>query len=240
MLRIAFISALCIVSLFGHAQQAVEPIVYLIPGAGSDGRLFKNLEIEGFETKVLEYEVPGKGEDMHAYSMRIGQQIDPHRPFMLVGVSLGGMLAVELSKVYSPEKVVLIASAKERSELPGLYRVFRSVPLYKIMGGRFYIFWTKLFQPIVEPLEKEDQKLWQSMIDEKDPVFMKRATACIVEWENSEYDPDLVVHIHGTKDRTLPYKNIQNAIPIEGGTHIMTLTKGREISALINEILQEN
>ncbi len=46
-----------------------------------------------------------------------------------------------------------------------------------------------------------------------------------------------IVHIHGTKDNIFPIKHIKNSIEIEGGTHVMILTKAKEISKIIHENL---
>jgi alpha/beta superfamily hydrolase len=45
------------------------------------------------------------------------------------------------------------------------------------------------------------------------------------------------VHIHGTNDAVFPIKKIKNVIKIQGGTHIMILTKAKKISKLIDTIL---
>ena len=65
---------------------------------------------------------------MADYSRTLAQQIDTSRRFSIIGVSLGGMLAVEMSKYLQPEEVILIASAKTRDELPTKYRFFQKSP----------------------------------------------------------------------------------------------------------------
>lgn len=219
-----------------HAQK----VFYCIPGQGSDSRLFKNISIDSCEIVYIEYEIPEKGASMSSYARQLANQIDTTQKFSLVGVSLGGMLAVELSKITAPEEVILIASAKTKSELPKTYQFFQKLPIHLLLSGRFYKFWTILLQPLYEPMPKADQLLWREMMRGKDPVFMKRAVQCIVGWENEEYDEEQMLHIHGTKDKTLPIKHIVNPVLIDNGTHIMTLLKGEEISAIINDQLNRN
>ena len=209
----------------------------MIPGQGSDTRLFKHLQIEGYDTVGINYIIPEKNEGMNAFAKRMAAEIDTTENFALLGVSLGGMLAMEMCSFINPEKVILISSAKNENEIPSMYKVFRKLPLNKIIGGRFLKFCTVLFQPVYEPLEKEDQKLWRSMIKEKDPTFMRRATDCIINWEGNENEAIEVLHIHGSKDRTLPIKNVGEHERIEDGTHIMTLTEAEEISGLVNGFL---
>ncbi|MEZ4932575.1 MAG: alpha/beta hydrolase [Saprospiraceae bacterium] len=219
------------------AQINQEKIIYLLPGQGSDERLFKNIHIEHYETKSIKYIIPEKGENMASYAKKLSAQIDTTARYSIIGVSLGGMLAIEIAKIMQPEEVILIASAKTKNEIPALYLFFQKIPIHRLLGGRFYKFWTILLQPLYEPMDKADQKLWRKMMKEKNPKFMKRAVRCIVEWDNENYTGIKLLHIHGNKDRTLPIKNIHEPVVVENGTHVMTLTKGEEISFIINQWL---
>jgi len=209
----------------------------MVPGTGTDTRLFQNLTIEGYDTVGINYIIPEKGENMNAFARTLAEQIDTTETFVLLGVSLGGMLAMEMTSFINPEKIILIASAKNETEIPGRYKFFRKIPVNKIIGGRLMKFCTRLFQPIFEPLGKEDQKLWRSMLKEKDPKFMKRAADCIIDWRGYDYKGLEVLHIHGSKDRTLPIKHVGTHHRIEGGTHIMTLTEAEEVSRVVNLFL---
>ncbi|RMG25011.1 MAG: alpha/beta hydrolase [Bacteroidetes bacterium] len=212
-------------------------VVYLLPGQGADGRLFQRIHIEHYDTVVLEYLIPEKHESMAEYARRMAAQVDTTRPYSFVGVSLGGMVAVEMAKFLQPEETVIIASAKSRHDMPNRYKIFRYFPLHRILGGRFYLWGTRIAQPLFEPMSQEDQALFRAMLREKDPTFMKRAIRCIVEWESESY-PQQVLHIHGTDDHTLPFKSAHAHIAIEKGTHTMTLSRAEELSALLNQHIQ--
>ena len=221
-------------SIYAQIEQ-----VYLIPGQGSDGRLFKNLKLDKTKVEIIEFVNAEKDDDMKAYAERMAKKIDTSRPFAIVGVSLGGMLAIEINKLHPAEKVVLIASAKHREEIPRLYRFFDKVSVHKLMGGGFLKFWIRSLQPLFEPMPKEDQLLWRDMLKQKDPLFMKCALDCIIGWElNIDEVPSNLSHIHGTKDKTLPIKHIEDAIVVQGGSHVMTLTHAEEISEILNELLK--
>lgn len=217
--------------------QSQDKVVYLIPGQGADGRLFQNIHISHHDTVILTYLIPEKGEQMAAYAHRMAAQIDTTRPYAIVGVSLGGMLAVEMKDFLNPEEVIIIASAKCQENIPNLYKFFRNFPLHRVLGGRFYKFGTRFMQPFYEPMTKENQQIFRSMLKQKDPKFMKRAVRCIVEWENDLCSNE-VIHIHGTEDRTLPHKTANPDITVENGTHMMTLARGQEISNLLNQYIQ--
>jgi pimeloyl-ACP methyl ester carboxylesterase len=217
-----------------RTDTAQKHIVYFIPGQGADERLFSELKLDACEMHILKFLVPEKNELLPAYAKRMSEQIDTTKPFSLAGVSMGGMVAIEISKFMNPEKVVIISSAKGRDELPMRYKLMSYVPLYKLFPGTLLKRMANIARPIVEPESKEKTPVFKAMIDAKDPLFMERSIHMIVNWENDE-QPANLVHIHGTKDKTLPSRNIRNAIKVDGGGHMVTLIRAEEISCILNE-----
>ncbi len=92
-------------------------------------------------------------------------------------------------------------------------------------------------QPIVEPVQKQYKEIFKSMLNDKDPEFLKRTIGMIINWERVCYSNE-IIHIHGDKDNTIPIRNVKYDYLIENGSHMMVLTKGEEISKLINKILK--
>jgi len=224
-------------SLFGLNQ---KPVIYLIPGQGSDYRLFKNLQIDGtFEVKNITYCVPDENMTLPEFARELSMQVDTLRPYILIGVSLGGMIATEMGEFMNPEKIILISSAKCRKELPGRYKFQRSIPIYKIVPGKTAKNGAKLLQPIVEPDRNNEKETCISMLNDKEPDFLKRTIKMILEWERKDYRND-IIHIHGDKDHTIPIRNVKYDYLIKGGSHMMVLTRSAEISKLINDILVKN
>ena len=211
--------------------------VYLLPGQGADGRLFQKLKLENCDTVIIKYPVPEKGERLPAYAKRISIQIDTTQNFSLIGVSMGGMIAVELSKFLHPQKIIIISSAKNRSELPFRYKFLNYVPLNKLFGGRLLKRMANLARPLVEKEARKDNDVFKSMIRDKHPKFMKRSINCITHWKNKEY-PSNIIHIHGEKDKTIPIRNIKDPIRIKHGGHMIVFTHAEEVSEIINRELQ--
>jgi pimeloyl-ACP methyl ester carboxylesterase len=217
--------------------QEEKKVIYLIPGQGSDYRLYDNLNIDkAYDVRYIHHCTPVEGTSMREYALELSYQIDTNNPYIIIGVSLGGMLATEMADFLNPEKVIVISSAKCRDELPGRYRFQKSVPLYKLVSGNVSKKGALFLQPLVEPDSKNEEEIFQSMLENKDPDFLKRTIAMIMEWERSQYNK-CIIHIHGTKDRTIPIRRINYSYIIEGGSHMMVLTRGDEISKLVNEVL---
>src|SRR5688572_202955 len=113
--------------------------VYCIPGMGVDQRLFKNLKLKNCNIHHIKWITPGKEDDLAAYAMRLSEQIDTSRPFVLIGVSLGGMCAVEIAKRFKPLKTFVISSCKISAELPLKILFWKNLGLYRLLGDRGYI-----------------------------------------------------------------------------------------------------
>ncbi|MEL6941259.1 MAG: alpha/beta hydrolase [Bacteroidota bacterium] len=214
-----------------------QKTVYFIPGTGADGRLFERIQIEQYDTVWLEYLVPEKQENFDHYINRMAAEIDTSENYSIVGVSLGGMIATELADRLNPDEVIVIAGAKQASELPDHYHLFRYLPLHRVLGGRTMIWGTKLMQPLFEPMEEQQQEVFRSMISLKSPHFIKSAVRWMINWDRDSYRSD-IYHIHGAKDRTLPIKNVEADYIVEEGGHMITYDRAEEISALLNEVIK--
>ncbi len=213
-----------------------SPLIYLFPGQGADCRLFEKIQFP-FDTVHIEFPIPEKETNLREYARSFIPRIDTLHPYILIGVSMGGMICSELTDLLSPERVIIISSAKCRKELPGKYKFQRYIPVNKIFPAKT-IHWGALkLAPRVEP-ERLQDSIFRIMLQEKDPVYLKRTVNMIINWDKISC-PDNLVHIHGEKDNTLPIRNIQYNYLVPGGTHMMVHIRDKEISRLINQILLE-
>lgn len=225
--------------LFTLKAQTKPMNIYLIPGQGGDYRLFNNLDFdESVDVKYVHFETPAEGVTIKDYARVLATQIDTTSPFVLVGVSLGGMIATEMTEFLTPEKTIIISSAKTRNELPGRYRFQQNFPLYKLVSSSMAKVGAQILQPIVEPDRRKEKETFKSMLKAKDPEFLRRTIGMIINWSRAEY-PKTIVHIHGNKDKTIPIRNVEYHYLVKGGSHMMVLTRGEEISQILHQILRE-
>ncbi len=223
---------------FENIEAQVKTNVYCFPGQGSDARLFDSIKLDSnYEKKVIEYGTPAKGQSMKDFAKDLVLKIDTSSEFILVGVSLGGMICTELSKILKPRATILISSAENSKELPWRYRFQKVIPLYKLIPKKLVKLGAKILQPVVEPDRNKNKEVFKSMIASKDPVYLKRTIEMIIGWER-EYCDSSIIRIHGDNDHTIPHRNI-NKIDylIKDGSHMMTLTRGDEISRILNDVL---
>jgi pimeloyl-ACP methyl ester carboxylesterase len=236
------IKKIAVLILFLHLLQIVSAQnvtnVYFFPGQGSDERLFSMIKLDSnFHAVYITYPVPERKTTLKEYAMLVSKQIDTSQKFILVGVSLGGMICTELADIFKPEKIIIISSAKCRKELPFRYKFQKAIPINKLIPKRLIKIGAQILQPIVEPDRKKNKIVFKSMLKSKSPKYYKRTVNMIINWNRKTYNEN-IIHIHGTKDHTIPIRNIKCNYKIEKGSHMMTLTRGEEINELIRTIIK--
>ncbi|RLD78041.1 MAG: alpha/beta hydrolase [Bacteroidetes bacterium] len=148
------------------------------------------------------------------------------------------MVATEINEILKPKKVIIVSSAKCRNELPFQYKFQKAIPIYRIIPKWLIKKSTFIVQPLFEPDRKKEKETCIAMLKDKDPVFLKRTIEMIVNWNRVDYDPD-IIHIHGDNDHTIPIKNIKYNYLIDGGSHMMILTRTREIENILITLMQD-
>ncbi len=215
--------------------------IYLLPGVGANMHLYDSLKVDSalFNIKHIVYPLPSKKDNMASFAQKLLSQINTTENFVLIGTSLGGMLAAELGEISKPQKIIIISSAKNRSELPFRYRFQKAIPVHLLVPSFVYKISSRLLQPIVEPDRKRFKATFVQMLKDKKPKQLKRTVGMIMEWNRTQNTTE-IIQIHGTNDHTLPFKNIKNAsFIVQNGSHMMTLTRFEEIQKILDLILKK-
>ncbi len=85
---------LTIFSSYTTFSQLKENTIYLIPGQGSDYRIYKYFKLQNIDTVHIHFVIPNKNEKMKSYAQRLSKQIDTSKTFSIIGVSLVGYACV--------------------------------------------------------------------------------------------------------------------------------------------------
>lgn len=207
--------------------------VYAFSGLGADERVFEGLEIEHDFIPVKWIE-PYKKESLSDYSKRLSSPIDTTEEFCLLGVSFGGLIAIEVEKSLSPKTVILISSAETKSQIKPWFRwagktkLFSLIPKSWLKPPKLFLKW--LFGA-------KDTALLYRILDDTDLDFTKWAIQQFTTWEN-KMRPLNCLKIHGTKDKLIPIDLSTNTVAIENGHHFMIRDRSKEISKIINKHLK--
>lgn len=109
--------------------------IYCISGLGADERAFSKLNVEAYQLKVIPWLQPLQKETIEAYAKRMMVAIDEENP-ILMGLSFGGMLCIEISKQIAVQKIIIISSIKSYTELPLWMKAAGRLKLNKIVPIR--------------------------------------------------------------------------------------------------------
>ena len=221
--------------LCGFQAFAAKEKLYLFPGHGSDERIFSRFQIDTarYDTIAINLPMPHHLERMPSYAKRVSTFIDTSGSYSFIGVSLGGMLSVELNAILHPRKVIIISSAACRREIPPRYRGMKNFQLYRCFSGGFYKAMAKTAQLTFEPDRKKNGDEFDAMLRDKNPKFIKRAIHLIVTWERDCPQAENVIHLHGTKDHTLPVRFTCAQYQLKDFSHMMMLTSAEKVSEII-------
>ena len=213
--------------------------VYCIPGMGVNEQLFQNLKLNNCSIHDIKWETPLRNESLPGYAMRLAEQIDQSQPFVLIGVSFGGMCCSEIARQLKPLKTILISSCKTTDELPLKIKIGRFFPIHKIESNALFIRAALLLRKQFGVVTKENTELFKAMLKTAPDNYFNRAIRSIVNWKQ-KVPPANVIHIHGTVDKILPFKKIKNCnYRIENGTHWMVMDRAKEISEIINKEMKK-
>jgi pimeloyl-ACP methyl ester carboxylesterase len=205
--------------------------LYGISGLGADKRVFKYLTLD-CELIPIEWIEPIKNEPIEAYSIRFSKLINAEEYFGIIGVSFGGLVAVEISKKLNPKLTILISSAETKAELRPVYRIIGKtkvlsfIPQFLFAPPRIianWIFGTK------------KKKLLHQILDDTDLKFTKWAINELVNWKNDEKLSNPMLKIGGTNDKLIPPKQGEYQILIDKGEHFMIVDEANKISRIIND-----
>jgi pimeloyl-ACP methyl ester carboxylesterase len=210
--------------------------IFLIPGLGADSRVYNNIDLKNFDVTRIEWIEPDSTDTLLTYAQKLVSQYNISDNSIIIGNSLGGMLAIEIAKLLPVKKVILISSIKTIDEAPGYFKFFRAFPLYKIIPGGVFTGMDSLVEPLFGHMSKADSWLFRDMLKKSSPVFIKWAMGAALKWDNRVIPPN-VIHITGDKDLVFSYKKIKDAIIVKGGTHIMIFEKAGEMNRILKSIL---
>ena len=210
--------------------------IYCISGLGADYSVFKKLFIEHYELVPVHWAPFDLNDNLSTYARKLAVQIDDKNA-IIIGLSFGGMLAVEIAKQQPTRKIFIISSAKTFSGLrmPG-GGVVRWLFKTKILPARCYTIPNRVAFDYFGAKTPEEKQLLRAVMRASDGRLMKWALKKLLTWENKTC-PENVIHIHGTADRIIPSAIVNPDYWIEGGTHIMVYNRADEISKIISDCL---
>lgn len=213
-----------------------------MPGLGYDSRIFERLDLVGFDIIRLHWIEPKPHERIHDYAQRLFLKVEKlNDEIIFIGHSLGGIIAQEIASVNKLKKIILISSIKSRKELPIAFKLIKPLRLDRFFTKEISIKTIKFWGKNHGFESEEDRNLFKSMVGNQTNSYLQWALRELSAWHEPHILPETpIIHIHGTNDKTLPYKLVENPdFTIKNGSHICVLTRSNEISDLLENAIQQ-
>ena len=99
--------------------------IFLISGLGADTRLYNNIDLLDNEVVPVDWIEPNLTDTLITYAQKLIHQYHITSGSIVIGTSLGGMIAIEIAKLVTLNKVILISSIKTINEAPWYFNAFR-------------------------------------------------------------------------------------------------------------------
>lgn len=212
--------------------------IYLMPGLAASPSIFEYLSLnpDVFDLHFLEWIVPdSKNEDLQSYCLRLKEQINHPSP-VLIGVSFGGIIVQELSKLIDTQNLIIISSIKDPSEMPRRLEFLKNSMAYKLFPSRQIARINDFSYFAVHKRLKKKADLYNKYLSVRNEKYLNWAIYQVLHWKPDRRFQE-VIHIHGDRDEIFPIKHIKDCIIVPNGTHAMIVVKARRISKILEKIL---
>jgi len=214
--------------------------VYFMPGLAASPLIFENIHLpeDLYECFYLEWLLPVGNEPLADYAKRIAQNIKHDNP-ILIGVSFGGVIVQELSRVINARKVIIISSVRCNAEFPRRMRFAKMTHAYRFFptGIMTRVHWLAKVA-VGNNVISRRLNLYEKFLSVRDKKYLDWALKSIILWDRAVPDEN-VVHIHGDADEVFPPKYLKNFIPVKGGKHIMIINKYKWLNENLPQLLAD-
>ncbi|MCW3091911.1 MAG: hypothetical protein JWP81_2980 [Ferruginibacter sp.] len=208
--------------------------IYCISGLGADERAFSRLKVAGYELICLPWLTPLPGETIAGYALRMSKAIKAENP-VLMGLSFGGMMSIEIAKLVPVEKVILISSIQSHKQLPRWMKTAGILRLNRIFPMRSY----KITEPIQNRFigisQPDEIEMVRAYRKNAPQVYMDWAINEVLKWRN-DWQPPKIFHVHGDADNIFPIRKLTPDYIIKGGGHFMIMNKAAEVNNALHQI----
>ena len=158
--------------------------IYLFSGLGADKRVFERLTLSG-ERVYIDWLTPLPDESLQPYCRRLLEANAMQSNQILLGVSFGGMVAIELAKILQVKQVILISSVQHWQAIPRLFSLAGYLHVYKWLPYALLKKPNPILRFAFSPISDEDYVLLKKIIADTDRIFLQWAVQQILLWRNN-------------------------------------------------------
>ena len=216
----------------------MKPKLIFISGLGADESVFQNIQsFENYESVFVPWKAVIGKPSLESYTKELLKEINIQAEDVIVGLSFGGLIAIELARQNQLKKVILISSFRDKGDLKGIIKTSLNLKLYKLIPNFRIEAFSSIFQFFLTTRTKNGKDILNKMISKQDMQFTKWAIHQI-DVATYEMDASIAVYnIIGGKDRLVKRWSNEHTFLIEEGGHLMVVERAHEVNHLLEQIL---
>ena len=189
-----------------------EPI-YVLPGMGADSAMYAGAWRTLPNCFFVEWPPCKKENSIEKISRRVVEEAGIKDGAILVGSSLGGIVASEIARLRNPRHLFLVGGAKRKEEINDFLALIH--PLADLLPIEF-------IQRVAGKIPNEVTK----MFNRSQAEFIRAMCKAIFEWPGLDDAVLKPARIHGRFDRVIPVP--PDADKIVDGGHLIAMTHAQE------------
>ncbi len=174
-------------------------------------------------------------EPLPRYAAWLAETVPAGQVCWIVGVSFGGLLALEIAQLRPLARVVLVSSLADSHELPLLLRLARATGLYRLVPPSLLQKLPFLAGWAFGVKTKSEYALLRQIIADTDPLLARWAIGQLLSWPGVA-GPGPAARLHGAQDRLLPAPATGIDYRAAEAGHFMVVSHAIQISRFLNRL----
>lgn len=209
--------------------------ILVFSGLGADERVFQHIDWGQNEVVYVHWIEPFGNEPIEAYARRLVAPYQIRNP-ILVGLSFGGIVATEVSRLIPFQRIILLSSVKHRREIPwymrlaGTFGIHHLIPKRILKGAGSIPYWAFGLKTANE------KALLDGFLAQSSDTYLRWAIGRVLRWKNTVI-PQTILHIHGESDRIFPIGYVHADKVIPQGGHFMVYDHAKEVNIILRDYL---
>lgn len=210
--------------------------LYLIPGMGADHRLFSKLDLQPHTVHLLDWVPAGDEMTISDYASLMLDRVKTENDNVFIGVSMGGIVALEMAKISRPRAVVLISAPAASREFSNLLKWGRHLHIDKWISARMLKKLSAVFEVAMQFQSREGKILFREMLKSCDEDFLKWSIGAVLNWESVE-KPKKFIQLVGDKDIVFPLWKMNAPVVVPNAGHLAVFESAENVSVHIRRYL---
>jgi pimeloyl-ACP methyl ester carboxylesterase len=192
-----------------HRNSVNTAPIFVLPGMGADNRMYSGPWRTLPRTTFLDWPSYHNETTIAQIASRLVDDAKIADGSIVIGSSLGGIVACEIARIRNLKTLVLIGSAINRDEICSLLSVFHPITDFAPL---------KFLQAAVGKLPGD----LTQMFSRADAEFIRAMCRAIFTWDGLQNSTTKLIRIHGRHDRVIPLpKNVDSIL--DAG-HLVAMT----------------